>query len=270
VGTQRPDICEYREFVCPLFHCTDIRYRLASFGGAGGQHACEIASLLGIKTILIHRYSSILSAYGLALADRAYELQEPSSAFYSPCTRPTLISRLNALTTNVETELRRQGFAPNRIKVERMLNMRFEGTDTALMVLPVKGDGDGEEDFEAAFRRVYKAEFGFLLEGQSVSVDDIKVRGIGKTFDTLGKSVISEVSSLTHHPVPVSRADSTYSVYFDKIGRVDSTPVFLLDERQIGDEVKGPAMIIDDTQTIVVVPGATAVVCSKHLYITLD
>ena len=87
---------------------------------------------------------------------------------------------------------------------------------------------------------------------------------------TLGESVISEVSSRTHHPVPVSRADSTYSVYFDKIGRVDSTPVFLLDERQIGDEVKGPAMIIDDTQTIVVVPGATAVVCSKHLYITLD
>lgn len=44
--------------------------RLASFGGAGGQHACEIAKLLGIKTIVIHRYSSILSAYGLALADR--------------------------------------------------------------------------------------------------------------------------------------------------------------------------------------------------------
>lgn len=97
-----------------------------------------------------------------------------------------------------------------------------------------------------------------------------QVRGIGKTFDSLGESVFSEVSRLTHHSVPVSRADSTHSVYFDKIGRVDSTPVFLLDERKIGDEVKGPAMIIDDTQTIVVVPGATAVVCSKHLYITLD
>jgi hypothetical protein len=43
---------------------------LASFGGAGGQHACEIAQILGIETVLIHRYSSILSAYGLALADR--------------------------------------------------------------------------------------------------------------------------------------------------------------------------------------------------------
>lgn len=52
--------------------------RLASFGGAGGQHACEIAQLLGIKTILIHRYSSILSAYGLALADRYDTSSSPS------------------------------------------------------------------------------------------------------------------------------------------------------------------------------------------------
>ena len=108
-------------------------------------------------------------------SNSAYELQEPSSTFYSPTTRPTLTSRLNTLTSTVRCELQRQGFAPNRIKVERMLNMRFEGTDTSLMVLPQDSDGDGEEDFEAAFRRVYKAEFGFLLEGQSVSVDDIKV-----------------------------------------------------------------------------------------------
>lgn len=52
-------------------------YRLASFGGAGGQHATEIARLLGISRILIHRHSSILSAYGLALADR-YVLPSPS------------------------------------------------------------------------------------------------------------------------------------------------------------------------------------------------
>lgn len=46
------------------------KHTLATFGGAGGQHACEIARLLGINKVLIHRYSSILSAYGLALADR--------------------------------------------------------------------------------------------------------------------------------------------------------------------------------------------------------
>lgn len=53
--------------------------------------------------------------------------------------------------------------------------MRFEGTDTALMVLPSPGDGDGKEDFEAAFKRVYKSEFGFLLETKTIIVDDVKV-----------------------------------------------------------------------------------------------
>lgn len=72
-------------------------------------------------------------------------------------------------------ELERQGFESGRVHVERMLNMRFEGTDTALMVLPNSGDGDGAEDFEAAFKRVYKSEFGFLLETKSIIVDDIKV-----------------------------------------------------------------------------------------------
>ncbi|KAJ7058134.1 5-oxoprolinase [Mycena amicta] len=245
---------------------------LASFGGAGGQHACEIARLLGIKTILVHRYSSILSAYGLALADRAYELQEPSSAFYSPSTRTSLTARLDKLTTDVQRELEKQGFEPSRIHVERMLNMRFEGTDTALMVLPTSKDGDGEEDFEAAFKRVYKSEFGFLLEAKTIIVDDVKVHGIGKTFDSLGPSVYSEVAELSAKPVDIdAKAESQrYSVYFDRVGRVNDTPVFQLERLDVGDTVEGPAMIIDHTQTIVLVPGSKAVLTSKHLYITLE
>ncbi|KAI0357135.1 5-oxoprolinase [Trametes cingulata] len=246
------------------------KHILASFGGAGGQHACEIAQLLGIKTILIHHYSSILSAYGLALADRAYELQEPSSTFYTPENRGTLRARLDKLDAQVREELSRQGFEASRVHTERMLNMRFEGTDTALMVLPTPEDGDGDEDFEAAFKRVYKAEFGFLLETKSIIVDDVKVRGIGKTFDSLGESVFKEVARIEKRDVDPAKADSTYSVYFDGVGRVKDTPVFLLASLHVGDTVKGPAMIIDNTQTIVIIPGATAVLTSKHLYITLD
>ena len=59
-----------------------------------------------------------------------------------------------------------------------MLNMRFEGTDTALMVLPHDDDGDGTEDFEAAFKRVYRTEFGFLLDTKSIIVDDVKVSAL--------------------------------------------------------------------------------------------
>ncbi|KAG6816226.1 hypothetical protein H0H87_007597 [Tephrocybe sp. NHM501043] len=243
------------------------KHILASFGGAGGQHACEIARLLGIRTILIHRYSSILSAYGLALADRVYELQEPCSTFYNANNKGSLIERLDKMTNDVKIELTRQGFEDKRVHIERMLNMRFEGTDTALMVL---AEADGKEEFEAAFYKAYKSEFGFVLETKSVIVDDIKVRGIGKTFDNLGETVYSEVASLTTQQVQRTKADTTHSVYFDRVGRVDDTPVYLLDNLQVGDSLDGPAMIIDQTQTIVLVPGANAVLTSKHLYITLN
>ncbi|KAG6829208.1 hypothetical protein H0H92_005337 [Tricholoma furcatifolium] len=128
---------------------------------------------------------------------------------------------------------------------------------------------DGQEDFEAAFYKAYKSEFGFVLETKTIIVDDIKVRGIGKTFDNLGESVYSEVARLTTNRVEKAKADSTHSVYFDRVGRVNDTPVFLLDHLEVGDSLEGPAMIIDDTQTIVLVPGAHAVLTSKHLYITL-
>lgn len=174
----------------------------------------------------------------------------------------------------MRAELKRQGFEGKRVHVERMLNMRFDGTDTALMVLPSSLDNNEEEkeDFMSAFRKAYKEEFGFLLDTKNVIVDDVKVRGIGKTFDSLGPSVFEELRTLQRRRPPVdpkSKADSVHSVYFDGVGRVDDTPVYLLDTLEVGDVVEGPAMIIDDTQTIVLIPGAEAVLCRKHLYITL-
>ena len=78
----------------------------------------------------------------------------------------------------MRTDLKRQGFVGQRVRIERMLNMRFDGTDTALMVLPTADDGNesGEgEDFLTAFRKTYKNEFGFLLDTKNIIVDDIKV-----------------------------------------------------------------------------------------------
>ena len=73
-----------------------------------------------------------------------------------------------------------------------------------------------------------------------------------------------------HHVDVATKADARHSVYFDRVGRVDDTPVFLMDKLAVGDVLEGPAMIIDDTQTIVLVPGARAVLTSRHLYITLE
>lgn len=194
-----------------------------------------------------------------------YEIQEPASTFYTMENVPTLSSRLDVLTDATRKELEKQGFAAEHIRTERMLNMRFNGTDTALVVLPEAG-----EDYVGAFRRAYKAEFGFLLDEASVVVDDIKVRGIGTTTDESGLSVFDELDQLRVRAVGAKSAATRHSVYFDKVGRIDDTPVFELGKLAVGDAVDGPAVVIDDTQTIVVVPGARAVLTSRHLVITLQ
>lgn len=143
---------------------------------------------LGISRILIHRYSSILSAYGLNLAERyvpcrplvqrlscffrVFETQEPSSYVFGTETLPTMTKQLDKLSEIVRKELVRQGFSSDRIHLDRRLNMRFDGTDTALLISSEK-----DADFETEFKKAYQQEFGFLLESR-VMVDDINVRPV--------------------------------------------------------------------------------------------
>ena len=57
------------------FSNSQSEHILSCFGGAGGQHACAIARALGMKTIFIHRFAGVLSAYGLGLSNLVCEAQ---------------------------------------------------------------------------------------------------------------------------------------------------------------------------------------------------
>jgi 5-oxoprolinase (ATP-hydrolysing) len=106
------------------------KHRLGMFGGAAGQHSCAIAESLGIKEILIHRYSSVLSAYGMALADVVDERQEPESAVWSDDneTQHTLKAKMEELKSKSKSALQVQGFEDNSIIFEEYLNMRCKNS----------------------------------------------------------------------------------------------------------------------------------------------
>ncbi|KIR74928.1 cytoplasmic protein [Cryptococcus deuterogattii CA1014] len=237
------------------------RHILASFGGAGGQHACEIAELLGIQRVLIHKYSSILSAYGLALADRVFELQEPAAVIFSQENKAGLNVRLDKLQRNVLKTLLDAGFAEDKIGLSRILNMRYDGSDTALMI-----SDEGSGDYEKEFKRAYKEEFGFLLN-KNIVVDDVKVRGVGKTFDSLGVPPTQEVKRLELSVVGSEHADSIQDCYvwYGKSGKREEVPVFKIESLRVGNTIIGPAMVLDETQTIFVNQGWKAISTSSHL-----
>jgi 5-oxoprolinase (ATP-hydrolysing) len=240
-------------------------HNLGCFGGAGGQHACSVAAALGISRIIIHKYSSVLSAYGLALADVVNELQEPAAMFYNSSTHGVLREKLEGLVSRSTDDLVSQAFKPENIKHELYLNMRYEGSDTALMIL--KG---GEWDFAAEFKKRHQREFGFTFESKSVLVDDIRVRGTGSSAVTPEKSPYLQMKEASLKQPTTPQPKEVTEVYFGKFEERLSTPVYLLEDLQTGVQIKGPAVIIDQTQTIVVVPDATANILESCVLIDLS
>lgn len=250
------------------------KHRLATFGGAGGQHAVAIAENLGIRQILIHRYSSVLSAYGMALADVVDENQEPESKTWSDRqdVRHELAKKMEQLKYKTKKRLLEQDFDDESVVFEEYLNMRYRGTESALMILkPSKEEaisfflGD-EWAFGKAFVRQHEQEFGFTLPDRDIIVDDVRVRGIGKSFKTFEKTIDQQLQESKPMDV-VGREYRTAQVYFEG-GRHD-TPIYKLDDLQVNDRVKGPAILADDTQTIVITPGASALLTKTHIVINV-
>ena len=155
-------------------------HNLATFGGAGGQHACEIADKLGIQRVVIHKYSSILSAYGMALAEVVQEAQEPSSETLTEDSLPRLTEKFDILKKKVTDGLLIQGIKESSIQHEPYLNLRYHGTDTNFMILQPE-DGD----WLSALEREHLRELSFVFpRTRKVLVDDVRIRGVGKSAET--------------------------------------------------------------------------------------
>lgn len=251
------------------------QHRLATFGGAGGQHAVAIAESLGIQQILVHRYSSVLSAYGMALADVVDESQLPESKTWSTDgeTVAKLKKKMEELKDRSSAKLQDQGFSSDSIVFEEYLNMRYRGTESALMVV-MPGKEMAEDDFEGdewafgkAFVKIHEQEFGFTLQDRDIIVDDIRVRGIGKSFKGLDKTVDEQLKEIKINNIGKERRYGSSQVYFEG-GRQD-TPIYRIESLNVGDRIPGPAILADDTQTIIITPGATALIIETHVVINI-
>ena len=251
------------------------QHRLATFGGAGGQHAVAIAESLGIRQILVHRYSSVLSAYGMALADVVDESQVPDSKIWSDegDAKSELQQKMKTLKERSRKNLRGQGFEDASIVFEEYLNMRYRGTESALMVVKpdkedVAKDFNGDDwAFGKAFVKQHEQEFGFTLPNRDIIVDDVRVRGIGKSFEGLEKTVDQQLKEIKPKDLDDEKRYAVSDVYFE--GGRQKTTIYKLEDLDVGDRIHGPAIVADGTQTIVITPGATALVIETHVVINI-
>ncbi|GMH44654.1 hypothetical protein BSKO_12606 [Bryopsis sp. KO-2023] len=225
------------------------KHVLSCFGGAGGQHACSIARSLGIPTVFVHKYSSILSAVGMGVADVVHEEQKPFNGILGE-NQGHVVEQLELLESKAVAELKNQGFTPDAISTEKFLNLRYNGTDIAVMI---KSDANG--DYLAPFVEHYQREFGFVLS-RKVLIDDVRVRAAGRS------GCMEEQARSTESPGPLPKPSLHCRSCFDEDGFVE-TPVFKVETLMPGHTLEGPALLIDKISTVVVDPGCVASITAE-------
>ena len=202
----------------------------------------------------------------MALADVVQEAQEPVNETYTTSSHKYLKDRLSKLRGQVRQQLIDQGIRETDIAYEMYLNMRYQGTETSIMVLqPPNGD------FAEEFRKTHLREFSFCFpDDKPIYVDDVRVRGIGTSErkDWEGEELGQQLRASKFKRLKGDVSEGVAPVYFPKVGYQDA-PVFLVQRLPPGVVIDGPAIVVDQTQTLVVAPGTVAKVLRSHIVIEI-
>ncbi|MBL6853645.1 MAG: hydantoinase B/oxoprolinase family protein, partial [Alphaproteobacteria bacterium] len=232
-------------------------YALNCFGGAGGQHACLVADALGMTRVFVHRYSGLLSAYGMKLAQlRAVKQRAIGKPLVGA--EKALAAAVSGLSRAAENELIAQG--AGLIATAVRVHIRYEGSDTSLPVML-----DSVVAMAAAFAEAHARQFGFGLEGRALIVESMEVEshsapslpGPGKRAGVRGPAA-SELYAdrpLTPPSPPLRGGEGDHLVKFFSQGVWHSAPAHNSERLAVGAKVDGPALLIEAHQTIVVEDG---------------
>ncbi|MEO1551284.1 MAG: hydantoinase B/oxoprolinase family protein [Pseudomonadota bacterium] len=232
------------------------RYCLSVFGGAGAQHACAIADALGMETCLIHPMASLLSAYGMGLADVRETRAEAVEAVLGAQSRLEAAAILDRLGVEALGAVEAQGFAEAHVRLEPVAMLKVQGTDTALAI-----PFDDEGIMRATFASEHRARFGFDPGDTPLVIEAVSVEAIGAAADLTEARLPTQTRQESEFQTALSAP-----VYVDGAW-VDARFVRRADLRP-GDTLTGPAVLVEDHTSILIAPDWRAQI-SAHDHVVL-
>ncbi len=233
-------------------------FTLVSFGGAGGLHAAFMAENLGIGTVLIPPNGGLLSAYGMLFADVVKDYSQTVLLKFETGSE-ALVDTLNAgfdeLLTRAENEMKAEGFTPEQLKIDRSLDMRYEGQSYELNIPYLTGTGTSSRETQALiqkFHATHDQRFGYARTDAPVEVVNLRLTATGET----NKPAI--------RPLPLADADPSEAftvqnpVIFE--GEALPTDFYRRETLRPGNQITGPAILTEFSATTVIPPNFSAVV----------
>ncbi|WP_457575157.1 hydantoinase B/oxoprolinase family protein [Desulfomarina sp.] len=221
-------------------------YTLNCFGGAGGQHACLVADALGMKQVFLHPFAGVLSAYGMGLADISALKEVHIEQVFTEDSIKMLSAACKPLMAETRSELLAQNIEDKQISFIRKAHLRYEGTDSPLLI-DMAGFTDMKNNFEAA----HKQRFGFIAPERELVIEALSVEAVGLT-----ESLIDPPEPVTEKNIPPLLPAETINIFSG--GKWRECPLYMRDELMVGHAVTGPAVLVEPTGTVVVEEGWSA------------
>ena len=214
-------------------------YMLNCFGGAGGQHACNVADSLGISSVMIHPYAGVLSAYGMGLA----EIRSIREGHFEKNITNILDAEnlIEILSSQAKKDLNDQDISDASIILLKNAFLHYKGSHQNLEI-----KFDTPENMRKSFEQEHKKRFGFFVEDREIFIEMLTVEAVGKkteNYDFLNPNT----STTKANPIAFKK------MYVN--GSEINTPIYKRDELIIGQNISGPAIIVEATGTNIIDAG---------------
>ena len=223
-------------------------YTLVAFGGAGGLHACSLASALELRGVLLPIFPGALSALGILRADVVTEFSRTVLLAVSSAARVKgeLETGFRSLQQEGRLAMSAEGFSTSKIRIERRLDLRYAGQAYELSV-PAAGN------FVAAFHRAHEARYGYHDIKRTVEIVNLRVRATGVTDKPGLRKIPAASKSVKGSRGASARTRNAIDCVLD--GQRCRAALIARDELRSGDSLSGPAVISEYSATTLVPRG---------------
>lgn len=221
-------------------------HALVAFGGAGGQHACAVASLLGIATVLVPADAGILSARGLSAA-RLERYAERSLLAPLSAVETKLEGIFSALAKEAVAAVSVEGVEPSAVRiVARTMELRVAGQEATLALDWPPAEGAATAAFAARYRQLY----GYPPPAVPLEVESVRLVAGSEAEDSESPPVMPEA-----RPAVATGERRSWTA-----GSWAPWPIYERETLAPGSFFDGPALVTEAHSTTVVATGWRAAI----------
>ena len=211
-------------------------FSLFSFGGAGGLHAVELARHMGIPKVIISKYASTLSAFGM-LASNVIKDYVKTIMLPGTVGQETITNLFSPMVAQGTSDLQKEGIEKDQVEILGSLDVRYVGQSYELNI-------PFTEEFISDFYKAHSITYGYAYMDKAIEIVNLRVRAIGKVVP-ISLPPIS-TNQKYNEPAPIE---------FRQVEMSEGSSILaVFDYQQLapGTKFEGPALIVSPDTTILI------------------